>query len=205
MAQQRFATKTIRLQFINPMFNIKEILTVSMILFAVIDVIGAIPVLIDLRSKIGYIQAEKASFASLAIMLVFLFVGEQILSLIGIDINSFAIAGSFVLFFIAIEMILGIRLYKDSVPETASIVPIAFPLIAGAGTMTTLLSLKAEYHNANIIIAIFLNMIFVYLVLKNTKYLEQLLGPGGINIIRKIFGVILLAIAVKLFRTNAGV
>ena len=186
------------------MFDFKEILTVSMILFAVIDVIGSIPVLIDLRTKIGYIQAEKASLASLAIMLVFLFVGEKILGLIGIDINSFAIAGSFVLFFIAIEMILGIRLYKDSVPETASIIPIAFPLIAGAGTMTTLLSLKAEYHTSTIIVAIFLNMIFVYLVLKNTKYLESLLGPGGINIVRKVFGVILLAIAVKLFRTNAG-
>ncbi len=186
------------------MFDIKEILTVSMILFAVIDVIGSIPVLIDLRTKIGYIQAEKASLASLVIMLVFLFVGEQILGLIGLDVNSFAIAGSFVLFFIAIEMILGITLYKDSVPATASIVPIAFPLIAGAGTMTTLLSLKAEYHESNIIVAICVNMIFVYLVLKNTKYLERILGPGGINIVRKVFGVILLAIAVKLFRTNAG-
>ncbi len=186
------------------MFDYKEILTVSMILFAVIDVIGSIPVLIDLRSKIGFIQAEKASLASLAIMIVFLFVGEQILGLIGLDVSSFAIAGSFVLFFIAIEMILGITLYKDSVPATASIVPIAFPLIAGAGTMTTLLSLKAQYHDSNIIVAICLNMIFVYLVLKNTKYLERMLGPGGINIVRKVFGVILLAIAVKLFRTNAG-
>ncbi len=186
------------------MFNLKEILTVSMILFAVIDVIGSIPVLIDLRTKIGFIQAEKASIASLVIMIVFLFVGEQILGIIGLDVNSFAIAGSFVLFFIAIEMILGITLYKDSVPATASIVPIAFPLIAGAGTMTTLLSLKAEYHDSNIIVAICLNMVFVYLVLKNTKYLERLLGPGGINIVRKVFGVILLAIAVKLFRTNAG-
>jgi multiple antibiotic resistance protein len=186
------------------MFDFKEIITVTMILFAVIDVIGSIPVLIDLRSKIGFIQAGKASFASLAIMLVFLFVGEKILALIGLDINSFAIAGSFVLFFIAIEMILGITLYKDSVPATASIVPIAFPLIAGAGTLTTLLSLKAEYHDSNIIVAICLNMVVVYLVLKNTKYLETILGPGGINIVRKVFGVILLAIAVKLFRTNAG-
>jgi multiple antibiotic resistance protein len=185
------------------MFNAKEILTVSMILFAVIDVIGSIPVIIDLRSKVGYIEAGKASAASLAIMIVFLFVGEQILEIISIDIHSFAIAGSFVLFFIAIEMILGIRLYKDSVPETASIVPIAFPLIAGAGTLTTLLSLKAEYRDINIVVAILLNIVVVYIVLKNTRHLERILGNGGINILRKVFGVILLAIAVKLFKTNA--
>jgi multiple antibiotic resistance protein len=186
------------------MFDFKEIITVSMILFAVIDFIGSIPVLIDLRGKVGYIQAEKASVVSLFILLVFLFVGEKILALIGLDVSSFAIAGSFVLFFIAIEMVLGITLYKDSVPATASIVPIAFPLIAGSGTMTTLLSLKAAYHDSNIIVAIFLNILFVYLVLKNTKYIESILGIGGINIVRKVFGVILLAIAVKLFRTNAG-
>ncbi len=185
------------------MFNSSEILTVSMILFAVIDVIGSIPVIVDLRSKVGYIEAGKASLASLAIMIVFLFVGEQILAVINIDIHSFAIAGAFVLFFIAIEMILGIRLYKDSVPETASIVPIAFPLIAGAGTLTTLLSLKAEYKDANIVVAIVLNIVIVYLVLKNTHHLERILGNGGINILRKVFGVILLAIAVKLFKTNA--
>ena len=182
--------------------NLKEITTVTMILFAVIDVIGSIPVLIDLKQRIGEIKAEKASVASLVIMLVFLFVGNSFLQLIGLDVSSFAIAGSFVLFFIALEMILGIRLYKDSVPKTASIVPIAFPLIAGAGTMTTLLSLRAQYHDVNIVIAIVLNIALVYLVLKNTGRIAALIGDGGVDIIRKIFGVILLAIAVKLFKTN---
>jgi multiple antibiotic resistance protein len=182
--------------------NLQEITTISMILFAVIDVIGSIPVLIELRRSIGEIESEKASLASLIIMLAFLFAGESILSIIGLDISSFAVAGSFVLFFIALEMILGIRLYKDSVSKTASIVPIAFPLIAGAGTMTTLLSLKAQYRDINIVIAILLNVLVVYLVLKNTQRLEKILGEGGINIIRKIFGIILLAIAVKLFKTN---
>ncbi len=137
-------------------------------------------------------------------MLVFFFIGDSILELIGLDISSFAIAGSLVIFFIAIEMILGVRLYKDSVPETASIVPIAFPLIAGAGTLTTLLSIKAEYHTVNIIAAIVVNVFFVYLVLRNVKYLEKILGSGGINILRKVFGIVLLAIAIKLFRTNTG-
>ncbi len=182
--------------------NLKEITTVTMILFAVIDVIGSIPVLIDLKQRIGEIKAEKASVASLVIMLVFLFVGNSFLQLIGLDVSSFAIAGSFVLFFIALEMILGIRLYKDSVPKTASIVPIAFPLIAGAGTMTTLLSLRAQYHDVNIVIAIVINIALVYLVLKNTGRIAALIGDGGVDIIRKIFGVILLAIAVKLFKTN---
>ncbi|MEQ1733541.1 MAG: MarC family protein [Bacteroidia bacterium] len=182
--------------------NLKEITTVTMILFAVIDVIGSIPVLIDLKQRIGEIKAEKASVASLVIMLVFLFVGNSFLQLIGLDVSSFAIAGSFVLFFIALEMILGIRLYKDSVPKTASIVPIAFPLIAGAGTMTTLLSLRAAYHDINIVIAIVINIALVYLVLKNTGRIATLIGDGGVDIIRKIFGVILLAIAVKLFKTN---
>lgn len=182
--------------------NLKEITTVTMILFAVIDVIGSIPVLIDLKQRIGEIKAEKASVASLIIMLVFLFVGNSFLQLIGLDVSSFAIAGSFVLFFIALEMILGIRLYKDIVPKTASIVPIAFPLIAGAGTMTTLLSLRAQYHDINIVIAIVINIALVYLVLKNTGRIAALIGDGGVDIIRKIFGVILLAIAVKLFKTN---
>lgn len=184
--------------------NFKEISTITMVLFAVIDIIGSLPVIIEIRSKVGHIQSEKASIASLIIMILFLYIGESILKLIGLDISSFAVAGSFVLFFIALEMILGIRLYKDSEPDTASIVPIAFPLIAGAGTMTTLLSLKAEYHDINIVIACFINVIVVYAVLKNTQRIETLLGKGGINIIRKVFGVILLALAVKLFKTNVG-
>jgi multiple antibiotic resistance protein len=182
--------------------DFREIVTASMVLFAVIDIIGSIPVIISLRQKVGHVQSEKASIVAMIIMITFLFIGEEILKLIGIDVNSFAVAGSLVIFFLAIEMILGIQLYKDENPETASIVPIAFPLIAGAGTLTTLLSIKAEYQTVNIIIAIVVNMIFVYLVLKSSNAIERFLGKGGIGVIRKIFGVILLAIAVKLFASN---
>ncbi len=182
--------------------NFREIATSSMVLFAVIDIIGSIPVIIGLRSKIGHIQSEKASIVAGILMIAFLFIGKEILKLIGIDVYSFAVAGSFVLFFLAIEMILGITLYKDDAPESASIVPIAFPLIAGAGTMTSLLSLRAEFYVENIIVAILVNIIFVYLVLKSSKRIEKVLGKNGISIIRKVFGVILLAIAVKLFTTN---
>jgi multiple antibiotic resistance protein len=180
----------------------KEVFTISMILFAVIDILGSIPIIVDLRSKIGHIQSEKATIVSAIIMIAFLFVGEEILKLIGIDANSFAVAGSFVLFFLALEMILGVRLYKEDNPTTASIVPIAFPLIAGAGTMTTLLSLRAAYDKINIIIAILINVILVYGVLKSSGKIEKLLGVTGLGIIRKVFGVILLAISIKLFAAN---
>ena len=183
-------------------FNIREIGTSSMVLFAVIDIIGSVPIIIGLRNKVGHIQSEKASIVAACILIAFLFVGEEILNLIGIDVNSFAVAGAFIIFFIAIEMILVITLYKDDAPESASIVPIAFPLIAGAGTLTSLLSLRAEYHVENIIVAIIVNIIFVYLVLKSSTRIEKVLGKNGISIIRKVFGVILLAIAVKLFATN---
>ncbi|MBC7643284.1 MAG: MarC family protein [Flavobacterium sp.] len=183
-------------------FDFREIFTVTMVLFAVIDIIGSIPVIITLRSKVGHIQSEKASFVAFFIMIVFLFIGKELLKLIGISVNSFAVAGSFVLFFLALEMILGIRLYRDDEASTASIVPIAFPLIAGTGTMTTLLSLKAQYHDVNIIIAIFLNIVLVYAVLKSSAKIEKILGLTGLTIIRKVFGVVLLAIAVKLFATN---
>ena len=186
-------------------FDIKEIISATMILFAVIDIVGSIPIIIDLRQKVGHIQSEKASIVALIIMVLFLFLGKSLLSLIGIDVHSFAIAGSFILFFLALEMILGIRLYKDDAPETASIVPLAFPLIAGAGTMTALLSLRAEYAVQNIVIAIIINMVLVYGVLKSSAFLEKKLGQGGLSVLRKIFGVILLAIAVKLFRDNLGV
>ncbi len=182
--------------------NFKEIITATMILFAVIDIIGSIPIIIDLRKKVGHIQSEKASVVAMLIMILFLFLGTQILKLIGIDVYSFAVAGSFVLLFLALEMILGIQLYKDDAPETASVVPLAFPLIAGAGTMTTILSLKAEFYTINIVIAIILNMVFVYAVLKSSNMIERFIGKGGINVVRKIFGVILLAIAVKLFASN---
>ena len=183
-------------------FDWKEIFTVSMVLFAVIDIIGSVPIIVDLRSKLGHIQSEKASIVALVIMVAFLFVGEEILKLIGIDANSFAVAGSFVLFFLALEMILGIRLHKEDNPSTASIVPIAFPIIAGAGTMTTLLSLRAEYDKINIIVAILINVVVVYAVLKSSAKIERLLGVNGLGVIRKVFGVVLLAIAVKLFAAS---
>lgn len=182
--------------------NFKEIATASMILFAIIDIIGNIPIIIGLKEKVGKIHSEKASIVAGCIMILFLFIGKEILNLIGIDVNSFAVAGAFILFFIALEMILGITLYKDDAPETASIVPLAFPLIAGAGTMTSLLSLRSEYAVENIIVAIVINIIFVYIVLKSSGKIERILGKQGIGVIRKVFGVILLAIAVKLFTTN---
>jgi multiple antibiotic resistance protein len=182
--------------------DIREIITVGMVLFAVIDIVGSIPIIIDLKTKFGHIESEKASLVSGLIMIVFLFVGEELLKLIGIDVNSFAVAGSFVLFFLALEMILGIRIYRDEEASSASIVPIAFPLIAGAGTMTTLLSLKSQFHTINIIIAIILNIVLVYVVLKSSSKIEKMLGKNGLGVIRKTFGVVLLAIAVKLFAAN---
>jgi multiple antibiotic resistance protein len=185
-------------------FNLRDTLTVSTILFAVIDIIGSIPALLQVKTRVGYIKAEQATFVSLIIMVVFLFLGESILAFLGVDVRSFAIAGSLVIFFLALEMILGIRLYRDEIPETASIVPVAFPLIAGTGTMTTLLSLRAVYDIPTIIIGIFVNLILVYVVLRNLYRLEKMLGAAGISVLRKVFGIILLAIAVKLFRTNVG-
>ena len=184
--------------------NFKEILTAFMVLFAVIDIIGNIPIIIDLRKKVGHIQSEKASLIAGVILILFLFLGQSILKLIGIDASSFAIAGSFILFFIALEMILGITLYKqdDSNPMTASIFPLAFPLIAGPGSLTTLLSLRAEFAIENIIVAVILNVLLIYFVLKTSARIERFIGQNGINIIRKVFGVILLAIAVKLFTHN---
>ena len=182
--------------------DFREIITVSMVLFAVIDIVGAIPVIVDLRNKHGHIESEKASLVAGFIMIIFLFIGEELLNLIGIDVNSFAVAGSFVLFFLALEMILGIRIYRDEEASSASIVPIAFPLIAGAGTMTTLLSLRAQFQTLNIIIAIVLNIILVYAVLKSSPKIEKILGKNGLSVVRKTFGVVLLAIAVKLFAAN---
>ena len=186
-------------------FNLKEIITAFMVLFAVIDIIGNIPIIIDLRRKSGHIQSEKASVIACFIMILFLFVGQSLLQFIGIDVHSFAVAGALILFFIALEMILGITLYKDeesSSAFTATVFPLAFPLIAGPGSLTTLLSLRAEFEIQNIIVAVFLNMIVLYIVLKTSSKIEKLIGPTGIQIIRKVFGVILLAISVKLFAAN---
>jgi len=184
--------------------NFSQILTTTMVLFAIIDILGSIPVVIELRKKAGHIESEKATLVALVLMILFLFGGETLLKVIGLDVASFAIAGSFVIFFIAMEMVLGLTIFKEDMPETVSIVPLAFPLIAGAGTMTTLLSLKSEYATQNILIGIVINMLFVYFVLKNTNRLERLFGKSGLNILRKAFGIILLAIAIKLFRNNTG-
>ena len=185
-------------------FDIKEIFTAFMVLFAVIDIVGNIPIIIDLRKKAGHIQSEKASIIAGVILIVFLFVGKSILKLVGIDVHSFAVAGAFILFFIALEMILGITLYKqdEDAKLNATVFPLAFPLIAGPGSLTTLLSLRSEFYTENIILAVVINVILIYFVLKTSAKIERFIGQNGINITRKIFGVILLAIAVKLFTSN---
>lgn len=184
--------------------NFKEIFTAFMILFAVIDIVGNIPIIIDLRKKVGHIQSGKASIIAGVIMIIFLFVGKSLLNLIGVDVNSFAVAGAFVIFFIALEMVLGITLYKDEEHNamTASVFPLAFPLMAGPGTLTTLLSLRAEFAIENIIVAVISNVVVIYIVLKTSSKIERIIGANGIMIVRKVFGVILLAIAVKLFAHN---
>ena len=183
-------------------FDIKEFISATMILFAIIDVVGNIPLIVLLREKFKVIESGKATLVSLIIMVTFLYVGEIILQLLGVDINSFAVAGSIIILFLATEMILGIKLYKDNNPKTASIVPIAFPLIAGPGTLTTLISIKSEFNDLNIILAIIVNMILVYIVLKSSEKIEKIIGAQGINILRKVFGIILLAIGINLFTTN---
>ena len=183
-------------------FDIKEFISATMILFAIIDVVGNIPLIVLLREKFKVIESGKATLVSLIIMVTFLYVGEIILQLLGVDINSFAVAGSIIILFLATEMILGIKLYKDNNPKTASIVPIAFPLIAGPGTLTTLISIKSEFNDLNIILAIIVNMILVYIVLKSSEKIEKIIGAQGINILRKVVGIILLAIGIKLFTTN---
>ncbi len=182
--------------------DFKQILPATMILFAVVDIIGSIPLIISLRQKVGHIQSEKASIVSAIIMIAFVFVGESILRIIGIDVYSFAVAGALVIFALALEMVLGITLFKEDAPESAAVFPLAFPLIAGAGSLTTILSLKSEFETVNIVIAIIINIVVVYLVLKSSDKIERIIGQNGILIIRKIFGVVLLAIAIKLFASN---
>lgn len=185
--------------------NFLDILSVFMVLFAVIDIIGSIPIIIDIKNKGSRIDAFKITFISLVIFVLFLFLGEALLEIFGVDIASFAIAGSFVLFFLALEMVLDIRIFKDNTPEGSSVVPLAFPLIAGAGSITTLLALRSQYSQANIIIAVILNMVVVFIVLKATGVIERILGATGIAIMRKVFGIILLAIAIRLFMSNLAV
>lgn len=183
-------------------FNIKEIVSATMVLFAVVDIIGSVPIIINLRKKAGKIQSEKTAVVAGQMLIIFLFLGEQVLDLFGVSVEAFAVAGSFILFFLALEMILGITLYKATTPETASIVPLAFPMVAGAGALTTVLSLRAKFALENIIVAIVINMIIVYVVLKSSEHIEKFLGKQGITIVHNLFGVILLAIAVNLFTTN---
>jgi multiple antibiotic resistance protein len=183
-----------------------DLLTVTLTLFAVIDILGSIPIIIDLRKRRGEIASGKATIFSGALMIGFLFGGKPLLNMIGIDVGSFAIAGSIVIFIIGLEMVLGISIFKSN-PNTEadhSIMPLAFPLIAGAGTLTTILSLKADYDTMLILIAILVNLLVVYIVLKLTKWLEIKMGPSTIEIFRRIFGVILLAIAIKIFKSNLG-
>jgi multiple antibiotic resistance protein len=186
------------------MLDITQIISVSLILFSVIDIIGSIPIIIDLRQKVGHVQSEKATLVAGILMILFLFVGDNLLQLFGIDVGSFAIAGSIIMFIIGMEMILGQNFFKNEPNAKASstVVPIAFPLIAGAGTLTTIISLKAEYHEWNILIGIVVNLLFVYLVLKSTNWLEKKIGEGGMGLLRKIFGIILLSISIKLFKDN---
>ena len=186
-------------------FSIVEIFASFMVLFAIIDIPGSIPIIIDIKNKTGKISAGKATIVAFSIMFAFLFIGKPLLGIFGVDISSFAIAGSFIVLLISLEMILGVEIFKNNDPGAGSIVPIAFPLIAGAGSITTLLSLKAEYATENIAVALLVNMVIVYLVLKSTRLVEKLLGPTGVAILRKAFGIILLAIAVKLFITNTGI
>ncbi|MEQ8244528.1 MarC family protein [Fulvivirga sp.] len=187
------------------MFIFKDIFSVTLILFSVIDILGSIPIVIDLRKKQGKIHSGRATIISGILMVVFLFLGQSILKLFGLDIGSFAVAGAIVMFIIAMEMILGVTLFRsDGESKAGSIVPLAFPLIAGAGTLTTILSIRAVYTTPNILVGIVINLAFVYLVLKSTSWLERKLGDSGFSILRRVFGIILLAIAVKIFKDNIG-
>jgi len=188
-------------------FDLNSIGVATMVLFAVIDIVGSIPIIINIKEKAGgRIFPVRTTLVALFIMVLFLFLGESILSVIGLDTQSFAVAGSFVLFFMSLEMILGVSIFKtdgeDASPKVASVVPLAFPIIAGAGSMTSLVSLRAEYAVQDILVAVVVNMIVVLVVLLLTRKIEKLLGRGGIAIIKKVFGIILLAIAVKLFTEN---
>jgi multiple antibiotic resistance protein len=185
--------------------RIIDIITVFMVLFAVIDITGSVPYILEIKRKSGKIDAGKATLVAYAILLLFLFIGEPFLNLFGVDVNSFAIAGSFVLLFLGLEMVLGIEFFKYETLKNTSIFPLAFPLIAGAGSMTTIISLKAEYSLWTIFFALSVNMLIVYLVLKATRLVEKFLGPTGILILTKVFGIILLAIAIRLFLSNTGI
>ena len=183
---------------------LKEIITVSFTLFAVIDMLGSIPILVSLKEKIGgTIKSTQATLVSGALMIIFLFLGKEFLKLLGLDVKSFAVAGSIVIFILGLEMVLGAEFFKaDKNVKTGSMIPIAFPIIAGSGTLTTIMSLKANYGDINILIGILINCIVIYLVLKSLNWIEKVLGPSGLSVMRKFFGVVLIAIAVKIFGSN---
>jgi|ERR1700694_1738514 len=185
-------------------FNLKELVTVTFTLFAIIDIIGSIPVLIGLKSKLGGIREGRATIISGALMILFLFTGEPLLNLLGLDVRSFAVGGSIVIFILGLEMVLGLEFFKSEKDmRAATVVPIAFPLIAGSGTLTTIISLKANYQETTVLLAILINLVIVFIVLKSLRLLERMLGPAGLIAVRKFFGVVLLAIAVKIFAYNA--
>lgn len=188
------------------MFSFDQIVTTFFTLFAIIDIIGSVPVLLSAKKKIGNIQSGKVTIAAGVLMVLFLFVGEPFLNLMGVDISSFAIAGSIVIFIMGLEMVLGIDIFRaDPDPSSSSIVPVAFPMLVGSGTLTTVISLKADYNSINILVSILLNLVVIYFVLKSLNFIEKKLGQAGLLIIRKFFGIILLAIAIKIFKSNLWV
>jgi multiple antibiotic resistance protein len=185
--------------------NFEQLLTVTLTLFAIIDIVGAIPILVSLKSRIGEINPGKATAASGVLMIAFLIFGSAFLKMLGVDVNSFAIAGSIVIFIMGLEMVMGIELFRqDPDVRSGSLVPVAFPIIAGSGTLTTVMSLRADYGFYNILLGILINLLAIYLVLRSINFLESKLGKSGLFVIRKFFGLILLAIAIKIFRSNLG-
>ncbi len=183
--------------------NFDQIVTVTFTLFAIIDMLGNIPILISLKEKIGEIEAGKATLVAGCLMFGFMFVGERFLGILGVDLKSFALAGSILIFIMGLEMTLGIDIFQsEDEAKTGSIVPVAFPLLAGSGTLTTIMSLKTEYDNWTLFIGIALNLLFIYLSIRLLNPIEKLLGRGGLLVVRKFMGVILLAIAVKIFKAN---
>ena len=186
-------------------FNLREIFAAFLVLFAIIDILGSIPIIIDIKSRAGIVHPMRVTVVSFLILCAFLFIGTPLLGVFGVDISSFAIAGAFIIFLIAMEMILGIELFKQDAHGSGSVFPIAFPLIAGAGSITTILSIKAEYSTINIFIALLLNMVIIFFVLKLTSLFERILGKSGLSLLKNVFGVILLSIAIKLFLSNTGI
>ncbi|MCU0450291.1 MAG: MarC family protein [Bernardetiaceae bacterium] len=187
-------------------FDVKELITITFTLFAIIDILGSIPILVNLRRTAGHISSVKATGAAGLIMLVFLFLGEEVLQFIGLDVASFAVAGSLIIFVLGVEMTLGVHIFRGELEGgTSAIVPVAFPLVAGSGTLTTLLSLRANYQLVNILAGMVLNLVLVFLVIRNLRSIEHFLGDTGVSVLRKIFGVLLLAIAIKIFTKNIGV